>query len=107
MKKLTEEQLNKFYIDLNVGNVDIAGLVEALSCYGNGSICIDFTLWESLKWVLTTTVYDSNIEYKVGTLETFFVLRLDEYKTLINCCVEKVETSGDIVGVYTLKIKIR
>lgn len=75
MKKLTSEQLDKFYLELNVGNLDIAGLIRALCVYGN--------------------------------VETFFVLRLDEYKTLIKCCIEKVETSGKVIEDYTLKIKIR
>lgn len=107
MKKLTSEQLDKFYIELNVRNLDIAGLIRALHVYGDGEVLMDLTLWESLKWVLTTTVYDSNVEYKAGIVETFFVLRLNEYKTLINCCVEKVETSGKVIGDYALKIKIR
>jgi len=107
MKKLTSEQLDKLYLELNVGNLDIAGLIRALCVYGNGEVWMDLTLWESLKWVLTTTVYESNIGYKAGNVETFFVLRLDEYKTLIKCCIEKVETSGKVIGDYTLKIKIR
>ena len=107
MKKLTSEHLDKLYLELNVGNLDIDGLIRALCVYGNGEVWMDLTLWESLKWVLTTTVYDSNMEYKVGNVETFFVLRLDKCKTLIKCCIEKVETSGKVIGDYTLKIKIR
>lgn len=104
---MTSEQLDKLYLELNVGNFDIAGLIKALHFYGNGEVWMGLPLWESLKWVLTTTVYESNIGYKAGNIETFFVLRLDEYKTLIKCCIEKVETSGKVIGDYTLKIKIR
>ena len=107
MKKVTSEPLDKLYLELNVGNLDIDGLIRALCVYGNGEVWMDLTSWESLKWVLTTTVYDSNLEYKVGNVETFFVLRLDECKTLIKCRIEKVETSGKVIADCTVKIKIR
>ena len=107
MKKVTSEHLDKLYLELNVGNLDIDGLIRALCVYGNGEVWMDLTSWESLKWVLTTTVYDSNMEYKVGNVETFFVLRLDECKTLIKCRIEKVETSGKVIADCTVKIKIR
>lgn len=106
MRKITEEQLDRFYVDLSVGNYNIFEFIEALSKYGNGGIILEMSFWNDLNWVIGSDIYDSNCKYKVGDFEYFFVWRCEEYKTVITCSIDKVNTDGEVVNTCKLKIKV-
>jgi hypothetical protein len=106
MRKMTEEQLDKFYVDLSVGNYTIFEFIKALSEYGNGGIILEMSFWDDLKWVIGSKVYDSNYAYKAGDFEYFFVWSCKENKSVITCSVDKVTTGGEVVDTCKLKIKV-
>lgn len=106
MRKITEEQLDRFYVDLSVGNYNIFEFIEALSKYGNGGIILEMSFWDDLKWVIGSKVYDSNYAYKAGDFEYFFVWSCKENKSVITCSIDKLTTSGEVVDTCKLKIKV-
>lgn len=106
MKKVSEEQLDKFYVDLSVGNYTIFEFIKALSEYCNDGIIMELSLWNSLKGVVGSLVYDSNYNYKAGELEYFLVWRCKESKSVITCNMDLVNTSGIVLDTCKLKIKV-
>lgn len=103
---MNEEQLDKFYVDLSVGNYTIFEFIKALSEYCNDGIIMELSLWESLKGVVGSLVYDSNYNYKAGELEYFLVWKCKENKSVITCNMDKVITSGIVLDTCKLKVKV-
>ena len=106
MKRVAEEQLDKFYVDLSVGNYTRFEFIKALSEYCSDGIIMELSLWNSLKGVVGSFVYDSNYNYKEGELEYFLVWRCKESKSVITCNIDIVNTSGIVLDTCKLKIKV-
>ena len=103
---MNEEQLDKFYVDLRVGNYTIFELIKALSEYSNDGIILKLSFWDTLNWVVGSHVYDSNCNYKAGEVEYFLVWKRKENKSVITCNMDKVTTSGMVLDTCKLKIKV-